>query len=727
MTNENKHITTSMKIFIQVAILFIIGAVLVLNYYKSSETEYFMKMDENIQRLAGNSRAELYNNYSILKGLIYDIESTPNSPESALLPVAKAYFSRNPQIAKVSFSDKDGKIISSLKNTGEDITYKYKGKPIGFSQIETSSYDQKSYVNIEMKPSIYSVEEIDTLYPVYKNKTLAGFLSITVNSHNMFLEREFRSLLKKNHIYVSNIDGETIFKSKGFTGKNTYTSKVSIENNHWIIQMESNEDIIGTAIKKSILLALALICVFSFVLYLEWQLLNRGESITELTKLQKEIETIAYSDSLTGLCNRLSITSQISDYIKNAKKEDKCAVVFLDLDDFKSVNDVFGHEKGDDLLKSIAKIFNVISSRNNRIVTSRIGGDEFVALFKDIRSKDEVDHFCKEILSKLSNMPSINNKETNLSASIGVSFFPQGGMDVDTLFKTADIAMYDSKSKGKNRYSFFGDEMGEKMQRKALIESWLRNLINKNDFRCFSLLYQPQIPIASKCEFKMAEALIRCDDKELGFVPTLEFIHAAENTSTIYALGNWVLKETCRYLKRLEVELGEKQNISVNISLKQFREVNFVEKMINTVVSEGVNPSQITIEITEGVFIYNMTECVRILKELKSSGFKISLDNFGTGYSSLSYLRNLPIDILKIDKSFVDNIESDAHSLSLIKGILQLSHSIDLKVVVQGVETYEQYNLLRELGVDVIQGYYFSKPLTDEEYLAFSTSELYTG
>lgn len=724
MVKENKHINNFMKIFIQIVILSIVGIILVASYYKSIKTEHAIKMDDTIQQVFGKSRDELYDNYGILKAIIYDLETVPTFPEGGLYSIVKEYLSRNPQITKVSFADNEGHIVSSLKNSGEDITYKYKGKPIGASPFKINSYIEKSEIDIEMKPSIYSDQEVDILYPVYKTRKLIGFFSITVDAHNMFLGREFKSILEKNEMLVTRLDGKTIFKSQGYTGKNTYSNKVSIENIHWTIQMESKEDVMRAAIIRSVMLALTLICLLSFVIYLEWQLLNRGQYITELTRLQEEIKTIAYSDSLTGLYNRLSITSQISDYIKNAKTENKCAVIFLDLDDFKNVNDVFGHEKGDILLKSVAKIFKDISYRDKRIITSRIGGDEFITLFKNIKSEDEVHSFCKEILNNLSNMTSIDNKETNVSASIGASFFPESGLDVEELFKNADMAMYDSKAKGKNQYSFFGDEMGEKMKRRALVESRLRTLISSNDFSSFTLLYQPQTPISQEPEFKMAEALIRWNDEELGLVSPHEFIKVAENTCTIDALGNWVLREVCRYLKRLEKHLQMKQNISVNISPKQFIEVNFVENMINIVYGEGVSPSQITIEITEQVFIDNMTDCIKILNELKRAGFKISLDDFGTGYSSLSYLSQLPIDILKIDKSFVDNIEWNVHSLSLIEGILHLSHSINLEVIVEGVETAGQYNLLKNLGVDIIQGYYFSKPLTEEEYIIFSTTEL---
>ena len=722
MIKKNKSINNYMRILVQVIILFIIGLIFVLNYYKSKETEYSIKMEENVQQVYEKVKDDLYDSYGLLKAIIYDLETASDFPESSMYPIVKEYFSRNPQIKKVTFSDKNGKIISSIDSSGLDVSSKYKGKPIGSSLTKINSDINRSDIDIEMKQSIYSYKDVDTLYPVYKNRNLLGFFSITTDVSSIFSKEEFKIILEKNDLLVTTSDGKTIFKSKGFNGNYSYTSKIKVEDINWIIKIESKEDVLKNAMKKVIFLSLGLIALISFVIYLEWQLLDKGAHITELTRLQEEIKKIAYSDSLTGLHNRLSITNQISSYIKNSKKHDECAVIFLDLDDFKNVNDIFGHEKGDKLLKSVAEIFKKISSKDERIITSRIGGDEFITLFKNIKSEDEIHQFCREILSKLNNMFNINNKEINISASIGVSFFPKSGVDVNTLFKNADMAMYDSKAKGKNQYSFFGDEMGRKIQRKALIESRLKTLINNNDFTSFSILYQPQIPISKKTNVKMAEALTRWNDKELGCIYPSEFIQMAENTGTIDELGNWVLKESCRYLKKLESELKIKQNISINISPKQFRDWNFVNKIIATVKEEGVLPAQITLEITEQVFIDNIEDCIKILIELKSAGFKISLDDFGTGYSSLSYLSKLPIDILKIDKSFVDNIESNVNSLSLIKGIIQLSHSINLEIVVEGVETYGQYKLLKELGADVIQGYYFSRPLSEEDYIIFSKS-----
>lgn len=722
MIKKNKSINNYMRILVQVIILFIIGLIFVLNYYKSKETEYSIKMEENVQQVYEKVKDDLYDSYGLLKAIIYDLETASDFPESSMYPIVKEYFSRNPQIKKVTFSDKNGKIISSIDSSGLDVSSKYKGKPIGSSLAKINSDINRSDIDIEMKQSIYSYKDVDTLYPVYKNRNLLGFFSITTDVSSIFSKEEFKIILEKNDLLVTTSDGKTIFKSEGFNGNYSYTSKIKVEDINWVIKIESKEDVLKNAMKKVIFLSLGLIALISFVIYLEWQLLDKGAHITELTRLQEEIKKIAYSDSLTGLHNRLSITNQISSYIKNSKKHDECAVIFLDLDDFKNVNDILGHEKGDKLLKSVAEIFKKISSKDERIITSRIGGDEFITLFKNIKSEDEIHQFCREILSKLNNMFNINNKEINISASIGVSFFPKSGVDVNTLFKNADMAMYDSKAKGKNQYSFFGDEMGRKIQRKALIESRLKTLINNNDFTSFSILYQPQVPISKKTNVKMAEALTRWNDKELGCIYPSEFIQMAENTGTIDELGNWVLKESCRYLKKLESELKIKQNISINISPKQFRDWNFVNKIIATVKEEGVLPSQITLEITEQVFIDNIEDCIKILIELKSAGFKISLDDFGTGYSSLSYLSKLPIDILKIDKSFVDNIESNVNSLSLIKGIIQLSHSINLEIVVEGVETYGQYKLLKELGADVIQGYYFSRPLSEEDYIIFSKS-----
>lgn len=724
MNKENKPINNFMKLFIQVILLSILGIFLVFGYYRSEQTKHTIHMSENFQHIFSRARNEIYGNYSLIKAVSHDLEALDDFQEDDVNSMFKEYTSRNSQIKKLTLADSDGKIIYVSNNSGDNITNKYKGLPIGASLVKTAPDILISNSEVEMKHSIYSSQDFDLILPVYKDTKLSGFCSITVDAGDMFAGIAFNNILKKNEIAVNNLDESTVFESSGFSGKNTYVNRMNIEDIEWIIQIESKENVRGNIIKNTVLVALGFLLILFIVIYLQWKILNRSDYIKELKRLQEEIQTIAYTDSLTGLYNRRSITDQIKDYIKNSKEKDICAIIFLDLDNFKNINDVFGHDKGDMFLISISKVFKKISHRDHRIVTSRIGGDEFIVLFKDINSEDEVRFFCNEVLKKISNISSTNNDEFNISASMGVSFFPTSGRDIETLFKNSDMAMYHSKEMGKNQYSFFDDEMGKQMLRRTLIESRLRTLINNNDFSSFSLVYQPQVQISNNSDVKRAEALLRWNDEELGFVSPVEFIGIAESTGTIEALGAWVLRETCKYLKVLETKLEIKQNISVNISPKQFRITNFVENMINIVNEEGVCPSQITMEITEQVFIDDMIDCIKILDRLKSVGFQISLDDFGTGYSSLSYLNQLPIDVLKIDKSFVDNIELDAHSLDLIEGIFQLSSSIHLNVIVEGVETNGQFRLLKDKGVETIQGYYFSKPLSPEDYILFSQSEL---
>ena len=724
MNKENKFINNFMKLFIQVILLSILGIALVLSYYKSEQTKNEIHMTENYQHIFSRARNEIYSNYSLIKAVIYDLQHEENFLEYNVGNIFKEYTSRNSQIKKLTLADSKGNITYVSNNSGINVTDKYRGTPLEADLVKTATNLSRSDLEVEIKHSIYSDKDFDLVYPIYDNKGLSGFCSITIDAGDMFAGISFNNILKKNEISISNADGSPVFESSGFTGENAYINSIKVENIEWTIQIESKEDVMAGIIKRTMLVALGLIFIILFIMYLEWKILNRSDHIKELKRLQEEIKTIAYTDSLTGLYNRLNITDQIKSYIKNSKEKDMCAIVFLDLDNFKNVNDIFSHEKGDIILKSIAEVFKRISHRDNRIVASRIGGDEFIVLFKDIKFKNEVPAFCDEVLTKINNISSIDKDELNISASMGVSFFPASGKDIKTLFKNSDMAMYHSKAMGKNQYSFFDYEMGRQMQRKNLIEARLRTLINNKDFSSFSLVYQPQVEISNKTKVQSAEALLRWNDVELGFVSPMEFIEIAESTGTIEDLGSWVLREACKYLKFLEKQLGIKQNISVNISPKQFRMIDFLDTMINIVREEDVCPYQITMEITEQAFIDNMVDCIKILNELKDFGFKISLDDFGTGYSSLSYLSQLPIDVLKIDKSFVDNIESDIHSLDLIGGIFKLSTSINLNVIVEGVETDGQFNLLKDKGAKTIQGYYFSKPLSPEDYVMFTESQL---
>ena len=724
MSKTAKFISSSMKLFIQIVILSILSLALVFGYYHSQKTNYSINMSDNFQNVYNRSKDSLYNNYSLLKAVIYDLEHTPDFEDSTLFNIFKEYVFRNTQIYKMTLSGVDGNIIYVLDDHGSNVTYKYKGLPIEAPLSKIANNIPRSDLEVEMKTSIYSENKVDILYPIYKNAELSGFFSITIDANEIFSGIAFRNLLKKNRILIANTDGSIIFESKDFSGKHAYVYNMNIEDIRWLVQIESKEDMMGIILKRTIGLAFGLFFVLGFLLHLETQLWNKGNYIEELKKLKKKIENIAYTDSLTGLCNRLSITNQISNYIYYSKKEDKCAVIFLDLDNFKNVNDVFGHDKGDQLLKSLSDIFKKMSYRDNRVVASRLGGDEFVILFKDIQSENEVHNFCNDLLNNINMISSVSSGEINVSASIGVSFFPYSGMDVKTLFKNSDMAMYNSKNMGKNQYSLFTDFMGEKIKRKVLIESKLRTFASNKDFSSFSLEYQPQVQISKNPNFRNAEALIRWNDNELGSVSPFEFIEIAETTGTINELGFWILRETCKYLNLLKSKFGSDQNISINISPEQLKAVDFIDRTKHIIEEESISPSQITMEITEQVFINDMIDCIKILSELKNIGFKLSLDDFGTGYSSLSYLSRLPIDILKIDKSFVDNIESDANSLALIEGIFHLSQALNLKVIVEGVETEGQFKLLKEKGIETIQGYYFSKSLTPEKYIAFSESRL---
>ncbi|MBU3144937.1 GGDEF domain-containing phosphodiesterase [Clostridium sp. CF012] len=329
----------------------------------------------------------------------------------------------------------------------------------------------------------------------------------------------------------------------------------------------------------------------------------------------------------------------------------------------------------------------------------------------DIKSKKDIILKCDKLIEIFKKTFEIGERHVYTSASMGITIFPSDSDDINTLLINADAAMYKSKETGKNKYCFFDEKISNELIRKNEIERYLRQAIKENEFE---IHYQPQIDTHRKTIIGL-EALLRWNSKKIGSVSPYEFIPIAEETGLINDIGEWVIKNICKQIKLWEFNLKIHMNVSVNVSPVQLQDDKFVEKIKQIVSGKDIDPRLIEIEITETSLMNNIENGVDILQELKSHGFKIALDDFGTGYSSLKYLKTLPIDNLKIDKSFVDNITINKRDEEMLKGIVQLAHKMDLNVIVEGVETKEQYELLKNMKVSFIQGYYFSRPLPAKE------------
>jgi diguanylate cyclase (GGDEF)-like protein/PAS domain S-box-containing protein len=424
---------------------------------------------------------------------------------------------------------------------------------------------------------------------------------------------------------------------------------------------------------------------------------------------EDRIKFMAYYDSLTNLPNRTSFMNKLNQQLElTNSKNVKGAVFFIDLDNFKNINDTMGHEYGDKLLIYLAEQFKSLIDEKDTIC--RLGGDEFIMIHPYLE-ESEVKSYAKNILALFNKDFKIDNKQMCITASIGVALYPKDGSDASTILKNADSAMYKAKELGKNRFALFDPEMYLKLERKTTIERILRCAIENNEL---IINYQPQYD-AQKNEIFGFEALLRLNSKEIGFVSPAEFIPIAEECGYITQLGLWVLKESCRQSVKWFNAGYKFRSISINISSVDLQQPDFLDNIKNIISETSINPSIIELEITETVLMQSLDCSISILKKLMNMGIRIALDDFGTGYSSLNYLRMIPIHTLKIDKSFIDNITSSKKEESIIKNIIQMAHSMNLKVVAEGVETEDQLSILKARKCDYIQGYYFSRPLPANE------------
>lgn len=432
-------------------------------------------------------------------------------------------------------------------------------------------------------------------------------------------------------------------------------------------------------------------------------------SLTDITDRKEEelkIYFMSYYDDVTGISNRRLFVENLNESIKNNKENECIAVIFIDLDNFKYINDTYGHDLGDSFLgKFCEEIYSIVDKNCD---FARFGGDEFVISKEKITNDIEVKKLLDDIINRFNDPIKINGKEVYCTLSIGVSLYPFDGESVDSLLKKADMAMYKAKVNGKNRYQFFDMKILEEFNRDFELEKGLRRALDKKEIE---LVYQAKVNTITE-EVVGYESLCRWNSLELGFVSPGEFIPIAERTGLIINIGKFIMEESIKRCKQLSLTTNKKFKIAINLSDIQIRDDEIVNFVLETLKLYNLSPSYIEFEITESIIMKSVDENINILKRLKEIGVSIALDDFGTGYSSLSYLKILPIDVLKIDKSFIDGIGTDKKSEYIIERIVDLSHHLDISVVAEGVETREQLEYLRSINCDMIQGYYYSKPKT---------------
>lgn len=435
-----------------------------------------------------------------------------------------------------------------------------------------------------------------------------------------------------------------------------------------------------------------------------------NHNIAESKKSQQIIRRMAYYDSLTNLPNRVFFFDKLKKEINFAKKSNnKLYVLFLDMDNFKRVNDSLGHVFGDELLKETSRRLSMCMRKGDTV--ARISGDEFSVLIKNVENPDGIIPIIHNILNVFYETFHILNSSVNMTSSIGVSIFPDDGDLPEDLIRSSDIAMYKAKDLGKNKYQFFNVYMKNELIKKLDIEVKLRTAIKNEEF---VLYYQPQFDAKTK-KLRGLEALIRWNNPELGFLSPLEFISIAEETGLISEIGDWVLNTACAYGKKINDTYGNNITVAVNISPVQLKLTNFYDSVIYAINKSGIKPSNLELEVTENVLIDNFEFSLEIFNDLKKYGVSLSLDDFGTGYSSLSYLKKLPIDLLKIDKSFIDEINMLNPKNDFIESIISLIHKLNINALAEGVEDKFQYDYLSNAGIDNIQGFYLGKPLPELE------------
>ncbi len=433
--------------------------------------------------------------------------------------------------------------------------------------------------------------------------------------------------------------------------------------------------------------------------------------ITERKNIEQELQHLATHDTLTGLPNRLMVGQLLDHAIQSAHRYNRqLAVFFVDLDRFKTVNDSLGHDAGDRLLKEVAA--RLRQSLRHVDVVGRLGGDEFIILIEDFQDVKQLEILAHKILATVMQPMFLLGEECRVTASIGISVFPQHGRDEQSLMKNADIAMYFAKEEGKNNFQFYSENMHAMSSARLAIETNLRHAIERNELY---LNYQAQLDFRTN-EIAGVEALLRWNNRYLGLVTPTQFIPIAEETGLIVPIGRWVLRTACMQNVAWQKQGLPPVSMAVNLSLRQLMDETFLQDVRDILEETGLAPQLLELEITENMVMHSPARLIPVLTKIKALGVRLAIDDFGTGYSSLAQLKNFPIDSIKVDRSFIRNLPQDRDNKAITEAIINMGRSLNLTVIAEGVETKEQERFLRRKVCDEMQGFYFSKPLEPEQF-----------
>jgi diguanylate cyclase (GGDEF)-like protein/PAS domain S-box-containing protein len=438
--------------------------------------------------------------------------------------------------------------------------------------------------------------------------------------------------------------------------------------------------------------------------------------ITERKTAEERIHQLAHYDKLTGLPNRALFSQLLEQALAEARYAKKqVAVLFIDLDRFKLINDSLSHDSGDMVLKQVARRLTEAQSRRNTI--ARFGGDEFVVLMRDCQIPTDAAEAAQRMLTAIAQPLLLEGQEYHLTASIGISASPGDGENAQTILKNADIAMYRAKEHGKNNYQFYSAQMNLHSFERLVLERFLRHALEQDEFRVF---YQPKIDLVSGRITGM-EALLRWFHPAMGMISPVKFIPLAEETGLIVPIGAWVLRAACEQNKRWADQGLPPLRVAVNLSARQFAQDDLHATILQVLEETGLPPELLELEITESVTMDNPEHAAALLRKLKALGIHLAIDDFGTGYSSLSYLKRFPIDNVKIDRSFIKDIPHDEDDVAITQAVIAMAHSLGLKVIAEGVESEEHLTFLRHHGCEEAQGYLFGAPMSAEDFTALVT------
>ncbi len=454
---------------------------------------------------------------------------------------------------------------------------------------------------------------------------------------------------------------------------------------------------------------------------IKWAVLkHRVKSVVAKVIAERKVQLLAYRDNLTGLPNRLLFADRLEQAVKRSERSrTSMALMLVDIDDFKLVNDSFGHDAGDKLIKAVGELISKSLRRADTI--ARLGGDEFAVVIEGIDGPDDAISIADNLTTILEHNVRLDDQETYTSASIGIAVYPGDGKDARTLLKNADTAMFRAKENGRHCFQFYKPEMSVSAMERLDLENSLKSAFENDEFL---IHYQPIIDI-HKNEVVGVEALLRWQHPDKGMIQPSDFVGIVEDCGLIVALGEWLINSVCKQIKVWHDAGLEKQNVSINLAPRQFKEQDLVTVFTQAMADNNLDGSSLSVEVTERTLIDNIGEVESTLKKLRGMGLKISLDDFGTGYASLAYLKEFPVDVVKIDRAFVTGIPDNEADSSIVDAIAGLTRGLKLALHAEGVENERQLNVLKSIGCQYGQGFYWSKPLPGDEYEQFYMNQIY--